>query len=85
MSENKKLIEAINNERKRLYDNKQVPIDELRLLVFVAYACSEISSGKVCEMLSIDLLEFREQWISWVAENPKMQAIFDGVQLPAEM
>lgn len=75
LSEGRKLIKAIEQERKRLYQNQQVPIDELRRLVFVTYACSEISIGKASELLCIDLLEFRKQWNEWIVTNPRLQQI----------
>lgn len=54
--------------------------DELKELIFVAYSCSKISIGKSCELLELDLLDFRRQWNEWANENPRMREIFDDFQ-----
>jgi hypothetical protein len=53
---------------------------ELKELIFVAYACSKISTVRACEILNLDLLAFRWQWNDWAKLNPKMKQIFDDLQ-----
>ncbi len=78
LSEARGLIKAIQEQRERMNQNQQVPVDELRLLVFVAYSCSMISIGRAYELFCTDLLDFRQQWNEWAKENPRMLEIFDN-------
>lgn len=78
-SPSKSFLEAIQKEKARLAHNQQVPIDELRQLVFVSYACSMITEGRCCELLCIDRLQFRDEWQKWSEENVRMLDIFNSV------
>lgn len=79
LSESKKLIAAIQAEKQRLAQNQFVPIDELRRLVFVSYACSMVSEGRGAELLCLDILSFRQQWQEWAALHPRMLEIFNSI------
>ena len=52
----------------------------LKELIFVAYSCRKISISKSCELLELDLLNFRKQWNEWATENARMRDIFDEFQ-----
>lgn len=62
----KQLYRELQLERERLAANQQVPLDELRRLVFVTYACTYISVGRASELLNISICEFLDLWQEWI-------------------
>jgi len=74
----KGLLGSIQFERERLAQNQQVPVDELRVLVFTSYSCGMVTEGRASQLLSMDRLEFRKVWREWLEVNPKMMNIWDG-------
>lgn len=71
------LIKQLQDEKRRIYSNRQIPIDELQLLVFSTYCVSQISEGKACEMLCIDRITFREMFANWLDEHNNMIEVMD--------
>jgi predicted HTH domain antitoxin len=54
--------EAYKDLRSHLFNTRQIPKDELQLLVVSAYNNEVITIGKACELLNCTNLEFREIW-----------------------
>lgn len=72
------LVSQLQEEKKRLYKNSFVPNHELTQLVYIAYACSEISIDKACEMLRTDIVSFRNEWNQWIKTKPVLEDLFNG-------
>jgi hypothetical protein len=71
----KSLLGSMGLERERLAQNQQVSVDELRILVFTSYSCGTVTEGRACELLCMDRLEFRKEWLQWLDGNATMSAI----------
>jgi hypothetical protein len=71
----KSLLGSMRLEREYPAQNQQVPVDELRVLVFTGYSCGMVTEGRACELLCMDRLDFRKEWFQWLEGNATMSAI----------
>jgi hypothetical protein len=78
MENSKGLLEALQLEKERLAKNHQVPVDELRNLVFTTYSCGMINEGRAVQLLYTNRLDFRWESRDWVKHHPDMDAIWNG-------
>jgi len=54
------LAKAYKQMRSHLFNTCRIPKDELQVLVVNAYQNEVITTGKACELLNCDRLEFRD-------------------------
>jgi hypothetical protein len=78
MEGTKDLLEALRKEKERLAKNHQVPVDELRTLVFTTYSCGMMTEGRAMQLLCTNRLDFRDEWQKWLKDHPDMDAIWNG-------
>ncbi|MBD2570018.1 hypothetical protein [Anabaena lutea] len=81
MNESKGLLESIRKERERLAQNNQVPVDDLRILVFTSFSCNMISEGRACQLLCTNRIDFRLEWLQWLESHPHMEKISDSLDI----
>lgn len=75
MSDLNAAIRYLYNEKRRIYSNRQIPLDELQLLVFSTYCCANLTEGKASEMLCVDRITFRDMFAKWLDEDPYMRKL----------
>ena len=69
MENSKGLLEALQLEKERLGKNHQVPVDELRNLVFTTYSCGMINEGRAVQGATI--ASKPSQIKVWEAQTPR--------------